>query len=193
MAISSAILLLLVGISVALLVSFEVGRVSAPTLTPVVKVTHAVPTPTLVPTTITQTPTGIVETPTPAVQTTVPSADELYRGFLANGISATNPIEVDHSFWLACCSYYPAHGSIQFTETVDNNTLIIGVFNTADDVHLVATQQQWAARYIQVDMCLLLSYLGQWISHTTSQSCSNIVYNGRKAKAALVLRKDEYE
>ena len=119
------------------------------------------------------TPTKAVSQPTPTITATpIPSptiatipptsvtADQLYYAFVASGISATNSIEVEHSFWLQCCIYYPAHGSVQFTEKVNGNTLIIAVFNNAQDAALIASQQQWAAQYIQVDMCLLLSLEG---------------------------------
>lgn len=119
------------------------------------------------------TPTRTVSHPTPTITATpIPSptlatipptsvtADQMYYAFVASGISATNPIEVDHSFWLQCCTYYPAHGSVQFTEEVNGNTLIIAVFNNSQDATLIASQQQWAAQYIQVDMCLLLSQEG---------------------------------
>ena len=119
------------------------------------------------------TPTKAVSQPTPTITATpIPSptiatipptsvtADQLFYAFVVSGISATNSIEVDHSFWLQCCTYYPAHGSVQFTEKVNGNTLIIAVFNNAQDASLIASQQQWAAQYIQVDMCLLLSLEG---------------------------------
>ena len=156
--IAGVILLLLVGISTTIFVAFEAGHFSAIQPTPIP--THALK-PTHIPT-LTQAPTIIIETPTPTpmptIQTAVPSADELYQAFVASNL-ATNPIEVDHSFWLNCCTYYPAHGSIQFTG-IGGDTLIIGVFNNAEDASLVASQQQWGAQYIQVDMCLLLSYWG---------------------------------
>lgn len=119
--------------------------------TPTRTVSH--PTPTIAATPI----------PSPTVATIPPTsvtADQLYYAFVASGISATHPIEVDRSFWLQCCTYYPAHGSVQFTEKVNGNTLIIAVFNNAQDASLIASQQQWATQTIQVDMCLLLSLEG---------------------------------
>jgi hypothetical protein len=99
------------------------------------------------------------DTPT-IIPTTSVTADELYNAFLSSYISVTNPTAMDHSFWLHCCSFYPAHGSVHLNETVDYNTLIIAVFNNEQDARLIASQQQWAAQYIQVDMCLLLSLEG---------------------------------
>lgn len=143
------VLLLVVALGITGLVSYFVGKTTGASGS----------TPAHLQQTSASLPTITVETPTSNVGATTVTADELYNAFVASSISATNPIEMDSSFW-QCCSYYPAYGSVQFTETVDDNTLIIAVFNNAHDASLVATQQQWAAQYIQVDMCLLLSLEG---------------------------------
>ena len=114
----------------------------------------ATPTDTTIPTS-----TATTSQPTTAIQPTTVTPSILYNAFVASSISATNPIQMDNSFW-QCCSYYPGHGSIQFTEAADGNTLVIAVFNNSQDAELVATQQQWAAQYMQVDMCLLFSLEG---------------------------------
>lgn len=161
-AVIGLVLLLVVALGITGLVSYYVGKTtgaSGSTPTPHRSSPVLFQTPTHLQQTPTSQPTIAVETPTSNVGATTVTADELYNAFIASSISATNPIEMDTSFW-QCCSYYPAHGSVQFTETVDNNTLIIAVFNNAHDASLVAAQQQWAAQYIQVDMCLLLSLEG---------------------------------
>ncbi len=107
-------------------------------------------------------PTILVETPTPALSTPVPvinTAQDIYTQFTDANIAMGNAGDVEHSWWLQCCSYYPGRGSISFVDEASSGSMIIALFNSANglqtDVTQLASRSNHPGDYY-LGSCLLL-------------------------------------
>ncbi len=122
--------------------------------TPIVRFVPA--TPTVIPYQ-TDLPTAVPSpTPLPGINT----AQDVYAQFLVAGIAMLNPSDfTDDSWWLQCCSYYPANGSVSFLDVASDDHMLIALFATVsgaqEDAAQVYTKHDYTSHY-QKGRCLLL-------------------------------------
>ncbi|MBE3566152.1 MAG: hypothetical protein IMW90_10535 [Thermogemmatispora sp.] len=115
----------------------------------------------------------ISPSPTATVPYSGPTADTLLRAFIANSLPIACSADagcirpLSPNWWLACCEFYPAHGSYQFYDTSGaapgfGTEMIVAVFQTGAHAKTVLDQlissQAWTApQYAIVNNCALLT------------------------------------
>jgi hypothetical protein len=117
------------------------------------------PTPTPQPPTPTPQPTIIIATPTPQPPTPTPIptvpyyASDIYNDFYASGLGGPNP----HSVTWGCCTYNPAGGIQQWTDSKSGIWMQLATFYNNSDAEVDAGELYQQGYYYNVaSSCLLL-------------------------------------